>query len=240
MIEGEEDEGESELGYLQEIRKIRDNNPNLFEKIKRLPKKARTARKSKEKNSKLLTYFRRGKLQKFFMVDEKKTSISSEVDFINAAKLLFAKSEEKRSKINDIFYKLLEKNVEMLSKIHELEEEEFSSKRVGKDNAARLSKILSAREIKNYKAFTEDDEDYIKNVIDVLDSGGIPKKISQRIYKKIQDTPDTPEIIANPIKLLGILKTTLPNDFLQPTHNEVSRGVSNKKEIILSEYFNAK
>jgi len=96
---------------------------------------------------------------------------------------------------------------------------------------------LSAKEIKNYKRFTEDDEVYIKKVIDELDAGGIPKKISKTIYKKIQETP---EIVANPIKLLGILKTMLPSDFLQPTQNEMDKGISGKKEIILSEYFNGK
>ena len=44
-ITGEDEGEESELKYLQVIRGIRDSNPDLFEKIKRLPKKARTAKK---------------------------------------------------------------------------------------------------------------------------------------------------------------------------------------------------
>jgi len=39
---GEDEEGDSELKYLEMIRKIRDENPDLFEKIKKLPKKARS------------------------------------------------------------------------------------------------------------------------------------------------------------------------------------------------------
>ena len=66
-IEGQ-DEPDSELKYLQEIRLLRDENPTLFEKVKRLPKKARTGRKSETSASSLLTYFRKGKLQKFFRV----------------------------------------------------------------------------------------------------------------------------------------------------------------------------
>ena len=236
MIEGEDNEDESELGYLQEIRKIRDDNPTLFEKIKKLPKKARTARKSQEDNSALLTYFRKGKLQKFFMVQSGTTSISSEIDFIEAAKKLVAKQNEKQSKLNKLFYEMLDKNLEMLKKVDEHDIDEYSSKRGSGDNAARLSKILNAKEIKKYQGFTDDDELYIKHVIDELDSGGIPKKITQKLYKKIQETP---EIIQNPIKLLAILKTTLPSDFLQPTQNDMNKGINSKKEIILSEYFNA-
>ncbi len=237
MIEGEDEEIESELGYLQEIRKIRDDNPDLFEKIKKLPKKARTARKSKDASSKLLTYFRKGKLQKFFVVEDDSSRMSSEIDFVEAAKILLAKPSEKRFKLDDVFYELLEGNLEMLKKVGEQDDEEFYIKRSGRDNAAKLSKILNSKEIKNYKGFTDNDEFYIKRVINELDTGGIPKKISQKIYRKIEKTP---EIIVNPIKLLGVLKIILPNDFLQPTAEETSKGISASSEIILSEYFNVK
>lgn len=236
MIEGGEDDGDSELGYLQEIRKIRDDHPTLFEKIKKLPKKARTARKSDGDQSALLTYFRKGKLQKFFIVQSDINSVSSEIDFVEAAKKLFAKPNEKQSTITKPFYKMLDKNIEMLKKVYEDENNECSRKSRSSDNAARLLKILKAKEVRNYISFTDDDESYIKRVIDELDSGGIPKKITQKMYKKIQDTP---EIIKNPRKLLAILKTTLPNDFLQPIQHGINMGMTQKKEIVLSEYFNA-
>ncbi len=75
-ITGEDGAEESELKYLQVIRDIRDNEPTLFDHIKRLPKKARTARGEKREvgserrdggSAALLTYFRKGKLQKFFV-----------------------------------------------------------------------------------------------------------------------------------------------------------------------------
>ena len=237
MIEGEEGEEESELKYLQEIRKIRDENPNLFEKIKKLPKKARTARNIHDKQSKLLTYFRKGKLQKFFIVETGTISISKEIDFIEAAKQFTAKENEKPSKLDKTFYELLDKNLKMLTQVDENEEDEFSAKRGSRDNSARLFKILNAKNIKKYQGFTDNDEFYIQSVINELNAGAIPKKITQTIYKKVQDTP---EIISNPLKLLALLKTTLPNDFLQPTHNEIDKGISGKKEIILSEYFKVK
>lgn len=234
LIEGEDNEVESELGYLQEIRKVRDEDPALFEKIKKLPKKARTARLDADNKARLLTYFRKGKLQKFFIVEDSKITASAELDFTDAAKMLSAEPSEKRLGLNEIYFKLLKLNLEMLTLVSESEEDEFSSKRGSRDNAARLSKILNAKEIKNYKGFTEDDEAYVSRVIEELDSGGMPKKITQKIYKKVEDTP---EIIANPIKLLGVLKSMLPNDFLRPTLQEQKSGASSKSEIILSEYF---
>ena len=74
-IMGENGEEESELEYLTEIRKVRDKNPDLFARIKQLPKKARSSRKiSAESNTilekfpALLTYIRQDRLDKFYLV----------------------------------------------------------------------------------------------------------------------------------------------------------------------------
>ncbi|PIY79673.1 MAG: helicase [Candidatus Pacebacteria bacterium CG_4_10_14_0_8_um_filter_43_12] len=234
MIEGENQNEESDLGYLQEIREIRDNDPKLFAKIKRLPKKARTARKSQNSKTELLTYFRKGKIQKFFTVENSDSAGAHEIDFIEAAKILFAKVGEKKLSMNKIFYDLLEMNLSMLDQVENYEENEFSAKRGSRDNAARLHKILNAKQVKNYERFTDDDEEYLRTVIFELNSGGIPKKVTQRIYQAISQNRD---IINNPIKILGILKTTLPSEFLQDSENGVNLNASSKKEIILSEYF---
>ena len=78
-ITGETEHGEedSELKYLKIIREIQQNNEELFARIKSLPQKARAARKSKQtfsdtklpQNS-VLTYFRIGKLDKFYLAKE--------------------------------------------------------------------------------------------------------------------------------------------------------------------------
>ena len=68
-ITGEDEEEESELEYLTEIRHVRDSDPELFSRIKRLPKKARSTRTVTTEESPspaLVTYFRQGKLDKFF------------------------------------------------------------------------------------------------------------------------------------------------------------------------------
>ena len=61
----DDEEGRSELEYLKFIRDIRDDQPELFQKIKLLPKKARSARDNDVETDQLLTFFRKGKLKKF-------------------------------------------------------------------------------------------------------------------------------------------------------------------------------
>ncbi|MFN3307558.1 MAG: helicase-related protein, partial [Candidatus Kapaibacteriota bacterium] len=69
-ITQEDEEEESELKYLRIIEEIRDKKPELFEKIKRLPKKARSAKafntslKDVVAPNSLLTFFRKGRLMK--------------------------------------------------------------------------------------------------------------------------------------------------------------------------------
>ncbi|MGC9070177.1 MAG: helicase-related protein, partial [Elusimicrobiales bacterium] len=75
----EDEEEESELKYLRIIEDIRDKNPELFERIKHLPKKARSAKtfsqylKDIAPSDSLITFFRKGKLMKFFLSDKKST-----------------------------------------------------------------------------------------------------------------------------------------------------------------------
>jgi len=109
-IIGEDEGQESDLKYLKIIKDIREDNPDLFARIKSLPKKARTARMCEQKTNTLLTYFRKGKLQKFFMAALQQES--QELDFITAAKVLEVKEDTKREKIGSNFYNLLEKNKE--------------------------------------------------------------------------------------------------------------------------------
>lgn len=118
-LEGEEEYGESELKYLHVIKEIRNKAPDLFETIKRLPKKARTAKvteASSLSNHKqdacdtLITYFRRGRLQKFFKAEHK--GVAEGMDFISAAKLLESRPDETKEKLPEQFYALLDKNKE--------------------------------------------------------------------------------------------------------------------------------
>ncbi len=87
-ITGEDGEEESELEYLTEIRAIRDKHPDLFARIKRLPKKARSSRmlaSGSERPPKhfpaLLTYFRHGRLDKFYMADQDTSGRANSISF---------------------------------------------------------------------------------------------------------------------------------------------------------------
>jgi superfamily II DNA/RNA helicase len=234
-ITGEDEEEESDLKYLTIIREIRDNDPDLFERIKRLPKKARTARIDKDdgKTNTLLTYFRKGKLQKFFATA---SGEPQELDFITAAQKLEVAKNAKREKIGDNFYKLLSKNKQAFV-ISTTEEAQEVQARRGRDTSVQLLKYLKLREVKQFKGFTEEDELYIQKVINLLEEGALPKSTTKRLLKRINQVLGND---FNPLKLLSILRMGIASEFFKETLAETGAQTAGPREVILSEYLIAK
>lgn len=231
FITGEDEADESELKYLNVITDIRDNNESLFSKVKHLPKKARSSGTIEEniklENESLLTYFRKGKLEKFYVANE---SMATELDFITAAKLFEATSETKRQKILNNYHALLEKNKnELISNLTEEEIQEATSHR-GRDNAIRILKILKSKEIRKYSGFTEIDNAYIKSVTKLLEDGVLPKSVTKRIFGEIKD-------LEHPPKIIGAVKRNLPNEFFISNNISHDHIMENPSEVILSECF---
>lgn len=232
----EDEEEESELKYLRIIEDIRDKNPELFEKIKRLPKKARSAKYSTDiidinldipiQNS-LLTFFRKGKLMKFFISDKNKTI---ELDFLTAVKILESSQDTKRAKLPlEDYYELLDKNKIAFS---DATNEEIVYTHRGSDNTTELLKILKATQ-QNSKQLTEDQQNYLKKVITKLKEGALPKKTVQKILKKIKELNTE---IQNPLKVIGILQQEISPSFFESHYSENYTQTTGKGEVILSLY----
>src|SRR3990170_2845648 len=197
-LEGEEGAEESELKYLHVIKELRDKAPDIFEMIKRLPKKARTAKHNSKHANSLITYFRRGKLQKFFKADRK--NVAEEMDFISAAKLLESSPDETKEKLPEQFYDLLDKNKEAFI-LATTEEMPHHWQRGGRDSAANIIRILKAT-LKNTQKLTEDQELYLKKVLTQLEEGGLPKQTTKKTLKALDEMENE---IMNPLKILAVL-----------------------------------
>ncbi|MHB8232894.1 MAG: helicase-related protein [bacterium] len=228
-LTGEDESGESELKYLEIIKEIRDKEQRLFEKIKRLPRKARTAKANNKFAGNLITYFRVGKLQKFYMADE--FNQSSELDFMSAAGLIESAADEKRQNISKNIYGLLDKNKDafIIATTEEVVEPQATRRR---DSAANIIKILKLT-LKNSMQFTDDQESYLKKVITQLTEGGLPKQTTKETLKALNNLGN--EMI-NPFKVLAILQRNIPEKLLTSHYAENNPLLSGKREVILSVY----
>lgn len=228
-LTGEDENEGSELKYLQVIKNIRDKKPELFEKIKRLPKKARTAKIDNKKKESLITYFRRGKLQKFFIAVDKRDS--QELDFLSAAGITESIIDEKKQKLPERFYELLEKNKKafITATIEEMAEPQS---RRGRDSAVQILKILKAT-MKNTQQFTDEQELYLKKVFNQLEEGGLPKQTAKETLKALSELQSE---MANPFKVLATLQTHIPERLLEGHYVEHNPRSFGKREVILSMY----
>ena len=228
-LTGEDGLEDSELKYLHLIKEIRDKDPETFEKIKKLPKKGRTAKAHPSEKDYLLTYFRRGKLQKFFKANGAKES--QEIDFISAAKLMEADTQTKKEKMPDKFFELLDKNKQafIFATTEELTEIDL---RGGRDSATQVLKIIRAT-LKDRRQFTDEQELYLKRIMTQLEEGGLPKQTSKETFKALQEEFKTG---INSLRILAVLKTKIPERLLESHYAENQTYNFGKREVIISEY----
>jgi hypothetical protein len=218
---------------LSEIRAVRDTNGELFERIKRLPKKARSTRNAPLESEtiqyrpSLVTYFRRGALDKFFLA--KADGPSVEVDFFTTAKLLKPENtEEKRQAIGHEFYHLLERNKQAFVDVTAAEGSDGIPHR-NTANDAYILKRLKAKDISRFHGFTDEDETYIRQVIGLIDDGALPRPTTKKVADALKRE-------AAPFKVLGTLKREIPKEFFQATIADRARDAHSPREVILSSF----
>ena len=215
---------------------MRDNQPELFTRIKRLPKKARSTRLVSEDNrgdvcqiQSLLTYFRQGRLDKFFLAHPNADE-ALELDFFATASILKPiELTETRQNIPRDFYTLLKNNRQAFEFATSFDLDDAIPKHRGGANDAYIMKRLRTREIRQYHGFTEDDEQYIQRVVQLLIDGALPKPTTKKVAVALKKEIE-------PLKVLGILRRDIPTEFFQATRAAQTSNVFSPREVILSSY----
>lgn len=220
---GEDGEGDSELKYLELMRKIRDDNPELFDKIKHLPKKARSGfKKEKIEEDQLVTFFRIGKLKKFYI---NQNGQSSEINFFDAVKELECKPETKRANIPSEYYHLLQTNKNRFE-LDSTVGEEPAKGSGGRSNAKYIETRLKDKSFRSFKGFTDSNDEFLSGVREMLTMGTIAKKTAQLIKKEMEKTTD-------PLQILRILEKHIR---IVATEAAQNAGKFQRREVILSGY----
>jgi superfamily II DNA/RNA helicase len=224
LSEGEES---PELKYLNEIRKIRDKDKFLFQKIKELPKKARTAKDDKKRSGSLITFFRQGAIKRFFISKE---NLSEELDFYESAKILKAKKETSKRKITDSFYPLLELNKKAYEESLKKDKERYEDVSFPPNSNEHKLRFL-IKSIKNRSWLTETDKQHLDKVNDAITFGYLPKKKLKDIRKLLPEMGSEETFK----EAYGILVNELPLAYLNKLLNEIKYDENTKREVILSE-----
>ena len=212
-LSGDNEEINPELEYLKIIREIRDNDKFLFDKIKRLPKKARTGKFSEKIfDESTLTFARSGALKTFFLTNSTETN---QLSFLDAIKFLRCEPDEKQIPIGENFYKHYAKNCDEFKIL--LEENEAPSVK----NIIRTLKSFFT-----ITDFTDDQEEIIRRIINAFNEGDIPARDIQKINQAIKTEK-------NPLQLFKKIYNIIDEKYLfgrQQTENFGNR----QRQVILS------
>lgn len=109
---------------------------------------------------------------------------------------------------------------------------EIPAKVGGKSNTTFIERLLKDRLIKDFKKFTDSDEEFIENVRMMLASGVLAKKTIQLIKKDIEKLAATENTI-DPMKVLYILRKHIKQAEITQPDKTITYL---KREVILSEY----
>lgn len=235
-ITGEDEDEVTELNFLTEIRGIRDNQPDLFERIKRLPKKARSTRNLLDEPTisdypSLLTYFRQGKLDKFFLGGAGSGS-AVELDFMTAASILKPTDpNESRLSISQGFYALLDLNKAAFVAAVSIDVEQAASEHRGSPYEAYILKRLKDKAVRRCQQFTEDDEEFVARVVRLVEDGLLPKVTAKRIATALKK----PENLL-PLKVLAVLRRDVKGELFQASPIAHVTQAFAPREVILSSY----
>lgn len=221
---GEGEEGDSELKYLEMMRKLRDEQPKLFEKIKRLPKKARSGRQVERLvNDQLITFFRIGPLKKLYL---NHGGESAEITFFDAANLLQCEPDAPRHAIPKDYYLWLETNKQRFAQ-DTLQDEEPATSGGGRSNAAYIERRLRDKAFRHCEKFTDSDEEFIDGIRRMIAQGLLAKKTAQTIKNELEKT-------LNPLDMVAILRKHIRKVDEGGQTSAIPSG--SRREIILSGY----
>lgn len=223
-MDTDEESTNPELRYLAIIRQVRDNNPQLFSQIKRLPKKAKAAKYTEllEENA-TIGFIRKGALKTFFQTNGE----TKQLTFMEAIRLIQSESDEKKASIGSDFYEQFDKNSDAFDQMLVAEEMVSTEKVMVSGNDARIIRMLKA--MKNTPTLTDDQEAKLDILIKRWENGEIPSRISKDIVKKSKVVGDVMELYYEIMKLI-------PEPYFEDRKQQQTK-VDGDKQVILSCYF---
>ncbi|MBB1073179.1 helicase [Rhodoferax sp. 4810] len=233
-VTGEAGDTDSELPFLTEIRAVRDQQPALFERIKRLPNKARSTRQvpiaAVSTMPAVLSYFRQGQLDKFLM-SSGAGAAPVELDFVTAATLLKpADLNEVRQPIPQRFYALLEQNKTAFITATTSDIEPAAAPR-DHQHEHYIVKRLKDKTVRRCPQFTAADAQFIHDVLRLVEAGLLPKATAKTVAAELKSPANL-----LPMNVLAVLRRLIPAELLQIDRAKTVHRPSAPVEVIVSSY----
>lgn len=223
-LDAEEESNNPELAYLAVIRQVRDDQPQLFEAIKRLPRKSKAGKvHARVAHTKTISFIRKGALKTFFACDG---GLPQQMTFMEAISYIESMPADKPVAVGADFYTHLAANDTAFDDMVIADEAVSIEKPMLAGNDAKVVRLLKA--LRSEPRLTDTQEDVLDLLISRWESGEMPAKIAKDVLKKSATTTDTLELYYEILKLV-------PQTYLleQDTGKSLVEG---EKQVILSCY----
>lgn len=225
-LEDDETDIDSELKYLNQIRKIRDTETELFKRIKSIPLKSKSYICSDSEGNHTLSFIRNGKLKKFYLTSEVETK---ELTFLQAIKKLDTSENYKPiMRDKEMFYQQLATNKECFSNLLKHSKSQMVEHKGKSSSDSKVQSYLKA--LLKLNIFNEKEEMLIRDLDKCWSDGRIPNSISKDILKELKK-------LTNPIDIYKKIVQKVPEQYLEEKYNyEVDKDEEVDIEVILSAF----
>ena len=217
-----DDDGEGtnpELEYLTVIRSIRDAQPELYGKIKKIPLKAKVAKagESKGTNS-TLTFLRRGDYRTFYQFASPEPQ---QLTFMEAIQKIKCEPREPKLSISGDYYDQVKANEKQFEAFLSSESEITHEMHLLSGNDKKAIDIFKA--LLSSHVLTEIEEEKANILIRRWENGEIPDKVSKDVVKEMKKGTGGGDLL----ELYHALMLHIPDTYL-----EESRADAKKKKIV--------
>ncbi len=233
-----EEEKDERLIYLMKLRKIKEENPELFKKIKNMPLRARAGRKHKILNGSTICFIRNQKRDAFYYC--KPDGSLDELTFVESAKQFEARAEEKQIPLHELHHTQVNAAIKSFS--DQIQKESAKDKKVDITQGPNEKKAIAYLDaFLNIKLASQEEVELIllaKKAIRYGRFQNLQRDIN-KLHNAVKVKHVKPVILLE--KLMQILhsyplKSISENDLLPSEQFELSFSELNP-EIIISESF---
>ena len=218
----EEETSNPELAYLAEIRAIRDGDPQLFQTIKRLPRKSKTGRASETvEEESVLTFVRKGALKSFFLAGKRE---ARGLTFLEAMNLLACGPDESRQPVGAAYYELYKANDAAFDASLEAEDVIAPQHAALRGNDKTIQRVLKAALACGQ--LTDEEEALAARILAAIENGDIPQRVTKDIVKSLKAAKD-------PVAAFAVIRGGIDETYLH-ARDEAVLPQGGTKEVILS------
>lgn len=214
-----------QMSFVQMVKKLKKDNPKLYEKIENLPEKIRVARNYTENG--LITFIKQGLIKKFIMTNG---SISKEIDFETAIKYIQTTEDEKGVELPDDYFEMLSMNKRCFADC--LNQSQARLVGVGKKDSIneKKTKQYISFLMRSIDLFTNEKE-YVVKVDAAIKRGTFNAKIYRDIITAIGKTSDVHAIVK-------ALQSVIDPIYLEERKNyALIDSLKSEKVVVLSECY---